>query len=125
MLIKQNIIKLLNEIRYPRSEYWITAGAALVMHGVKVQTNDIDLGCSTALADCLIKEGFEWRVADDGIRIITADDIEFLENWCGDGTVELDGFYVASLDCIRREKVKLNRPKDWVDIKLIDGEAVS
>ena len=91
------------------------------MHGVKLETRDIDIGGSTFLADLLIEKGMQWRIANDGTKIITVnDDIELLENWCGDCLVELDGFFVSSLDAIRYEKVKLNRPKDWKDIKLID-----
>ena len=91
------------------------------MHGVKLETRDIDIGGSTFLADLLIEKGVQWRIANDGTKIITVnDDIELLENWCGDCLVELDGFSVSSLDAIRYEKVKLNRPKDWKDIKLID-----
>jgi len=122
LLKKQNIISILNEKQYPKSEYWITSGAALVMHGVKSETKDIDIGCSTFLADLFVKKGAEWRIANDGVRIITLnDEIELLENWCGDDIVELHGFSVSSLDSIKREKIKLNRPKDWDDIKLIDG----
>ena len=121
MLNKQDIINILNEKQYPKKEYWITSGAALVIYGVKMETMDIDLGCTTFLADLLIEKGMPWRVAGDGTRIISVkDDIELLENWCGDEIIEVHGFSVSSLDSIRREKVKLDRPKDWVDITLID-----
>jgi len=121
LLKKQDIIDMLSKKQYPKSEYWITAGAGLVMHGVKSETKDIDIGGTTFLADLLIKKGMEWRIANDGVRIITVnDDIELLENWCGDSIVELDGFSISSLEGIRYEKVKLDRPKDWKDIKLID-----
>ena len=112
---------MLNEKQYPKNEYWITAGAGLVMHGVKSETKDIDIGGSTFLTEMLIKEGMEWRIANDGTRIVTVnDDIELLENWCGDCIVELNGFFATSLAGIRHQKVKLNRPKDWDDIELID-----
>ena len=92
-----------------------------MIYGVKKETRDIDLGCTASLADLFIEKGMPWRVAGDGTRIISAqDDIELLENWCGDDIVALHGFSVSSLDSIRREKVKLDRPKDWVDITLID-----
>lgn len=121
MLNKQNIINILNEKQYPKNEYWITAGSGLVMHGVKFETKDIDIGGSTFLVEMLIKEGAKFRVANDGTRIIIVnDDIELLENWCGDCVTEINGFFVTSLNEIRNQKVKLNRPKDWDDIKLID-----
>lgn len=121
MLNKQNIINILNEEQYPKNEYWITAGAGLVMHGVKSETNDIDIGGSTFLTERLINEGKEWRIANDGTRIVIVNDhIELLENWCNDCIVEINGFPVSSLDGIRHQKVNLNRQKDWDDIQLID-----
>jgi len=122
LLNKENIINILNEKQFPKNEYWITAGAGLVMHGVKFETGDVDIGGSTFLAEMLVKEGAKWRIANDGTRIIiVSDDIELLENWCGDCIIELDGFFVTSLKGIRNQKVKLNRSKDWADIKLIDN----
>ena len=121
LLNKQDIINKLKTKQYPENEYWIVAGAGLVMHGVKSETRDIDIGCSTFLADLLIKNGAAWQTCKDGSRkIIVNSDIELFEDWFVDVVVEIDGFCVASLECIRKQKVELNRPKDWDDIKLID-----
>ena len=91
------------------------------MHGVKSETQDIDIGCSTLLADLLIKNGATWQTHEDGTRKIIVDsDIEIVEDSFVDVVVEIDEFCVASLECIRKKKVELNRPKDWDDIKLID-----
>lgn len=118
---KQEIINTLNNKPYPRNEYWIVSGAGLVMHGVKAETRDIDIGCSAALANLLIENGAKLHVYKDGTRQINEDDdIELLEDWCGDALVEIDGFRVASLESIRNMKVKLNRPKDLEDITLIN-----
>ena len=66
----------------PLSEYWVTSGAALVMHGVKETTRDIDLGCTTDLVEHFLKQGCKYRVADDNTRIVEVNDqIEILENW--------------------------------------------
>jgi hypothetical protein len=120
-LNKQDIINKLGDKPYPRSEYWIVAGAGLVMHGVKAETRDIDIGCSALLANLLIQNGAKWQIYEDGTRQISEDsDIELFENWGGDEIVEIDGFCVASLESIRKLKVELNRPKDLDDIILID-----
>lgn len=121
MLNKHDIINKLTATQYPTKEYWITAGAGLVMHGIKIETRDIDIGCSTLLADLLIQKGAIWQLLKDGTRMIEVDsDIELFENWFVDKVIEMDGFCVASLESIRNQKVKLGRDKDWEDIRLID-----
>ena len=123
-MIFLNIEEILKKVKfysYPKNEYWVTAGAGLVLHGVKYETADIDMGCTTMLADMTIQNGAKWSFLDDGNRIINvADDIDLFENWFVDNIIEIDGICVASLESIRRQKIKLNRSKDWDDIALID-----
>jgi len=122
MFTKEDIVKNPILRNYPKNEYWITAGSGLVMHGVKTYTRDIDLGCSTMLADLLIQQGAKWELLENGARrlIDVASDIEMFENWNVDNIVEINGLSVASLESIRKQKIALNRPKDWDDIALID-----
>jgi hypothetical protein len=65
MLCKRDIIKILKDINLPLSEYWITSGAALVIHGVKDSTHDIDLGCTTKLIEHFLKKGCKYRVIQE------------------------------------------------------------
>ncbi|MFL0270095.1 hypothetical protein [Candidatus Clostridium radicumherbarum] len=82
MLNKSNIIDILKELNLPTKEYWTTSGAALVLHGVKETTKDIDLGCTTDLVECFIKKGCKYRVVEDNTRIVEVNrEIELLENW--------------------------------------------
>lgn len=121
LLDKRKIIDKLNIKKYPKSEYWVTASAGLVMHGIKPETRDIDMGCSTLLADLLIQKGAKWSCLEDGTRKIEIDgSIEIFENWFVDEIVIIDGVCVASLESIRKQKIILNREKDWHDIALID-----
>lgn len=46
---KKEIIKRLNELPIPKTEYWVITGSALVLHNIKEETSDIDLGCTTNL----------------------------------------------------------------------------
>lgn len=57
MLDKNDIIHMRKELNLPQCEYWITAGSGLVMHNIKETTRDIDLGCTTELANYLIENG--------------------------------------------------------------------
>ncbi len=121
MLNKENIIKILKDINLPLSQYWITSGAGLVIHGVKKNTNDIDLGGTTNLVEYFIKKSCKYRETEDNLRIVQIDDkIELLENWFVDEIEFIDGLPVGSLESIRKQKAELGREKDIKDIILID-----
>ncbi|MFL0248684.1 hypothetical protein [Candidatus Clostridium stratigraminis] len=57
MLNKVDIVKIIKDMKLPLSEYWITSGAGLVLHGVKETTRDIDLGCTTYLVERYLRKG--------------------------------------------------------------------
>lgn len=121
MLHRNEIIEKVKKLDLPINEYWITAGAALVIHGIKSSTRDIDLGCSTKLCDELVQRGFQCKVAEDYKRIITINDsIELFENWFVDEIKMIDELPVGSLESIKKQKMKLARKKDLDDIKMID-----
>lgn len=118
---KEEIVKMLKDMDLPLDEYWITAGAGLVIHGVKETTNDIDLGCTTKLIEHFLEEGCEYTVEEDNSRIVQiSDTIEILENWFVDEIVFIDGLPVGSLGSIRKQKVELGREKDIRDVICID-----
>lgn len=121
MLGKEDIVKILKNMELPLSEYWITSGAGLVIHGVKETTNDIDLGCTTNLVELFLKKACKYTVEKDNSRIVQINDtIEILENWFVDEIVIIDGLPVGSLESIKKQKAQLGREKDIRDIKLID-----
>ncbi|WP_346867392.1 MULTISPECIES: hypothetical protein [unclassified Clostridium] len=121
MLGKEDIVKILKNMELPLSEYWITSGAGLVIHGVKKTTNDIDLGCTTNLVELFLKKGCKYTVEKDNSRIVQINDtIEILENWFVDEIVIIDGLPVGSLESIKKQKAQLRREKDIKDIKIID-----
>ena len=120
MLRKDEIIGLLNEAAFDRSEYWVTSGAAMVLHGIKETTRDIDLGCTTQMADRLEREGYDVEVLRDGSRkIVFSCAIEIFENWIEDQVILLEGLPVVSMDGMIRMKERLGRKKDLEDIFLI------
>ena len=120
MLRKDEIIGFLNEAAFDRSEYWVTSGAAMVLHGIKETTRDIDLGCTTQMADRLEREGYDVEALRDGSRkIVFSSAIEIFENWIEDQVILLEGLPVVSMDGLIRMKEKLGRKKDLEDIFLI------
>ncbi len=61
----------------------------MVLHGFRPQTQDIDLGCSTLLADKLEQQGYVVSYCEDGTRkILYSENIEIFENWI-EGTTEI------------------------------------
>lgn len=121
MFDKYSLLKRLRELSFPETEYWVVAGGAMVLHGFRPETRDIDLGCSTLLADELERQGYAAKRCDDGTRkIIYSENVEIFENWI-EGTVEMvDGVPVVSVDGLIQMKKKLGRDKDFADIARIE-----
>lgn len=115
------LLRRLQTLPFPKEQYWVVAGGAMVLHGFRPQTQDIDLGCSTRLADELERQGYAASRGEDGARRIRyADDIELFENWI-EGAVEIiSGVPVVCADGLIQMKRKLGREKDWADIALIE-----
>lgn len=121
-LHREDILRIMRELDFLADGCWLTSGAALVLYGVKEATRDIDLICTTELADRLEQRGFPFRRDGlDNTRIFQINDkVEVLEDWQTDEVVELEGLQVASLPSIRKQKEALGREKDLADIQLID-----
>lgn len=121
MFDKSSLLQQLQALSFPEKEYWVVAGGAMVLHGFRPQTHDIDLGCSTRLADQLEQQGYAVSRCKDGTRKISySENIEIFENWI-EGTVEtVDGVPVVSVDGLIQMKKKLGREKDLADIALIE-----
>ena len=120
MFDKQSLVQRLRELPFPDTEFWVVAGGAMVLHGFRPQTRDIDLGCSTRLADQLERQGYAVSRCDDGTRRISYDEnIEIFENWL-DGEVEtINGIPIVSVDGLIQMKRNLGREKDLADIASI------
>jgi len=122
MLDKNAIVKLVTNLNLPANEYWVTAGAGLVLHGVKEHTRDIDIGATTSLMDSLVDESSPLFATSDGARHIKlGEEVELFENWVVDNIETIDGVRVASLLSIKKQKSELGRGKDLQDIALIDA----
>lgn len=105
---------------YDLAECWVITGGAMVLHGLRERTHDIDLGCTEKLADELEAKGYLHQRLPDGSRCFQLeDDVELYENWLYDTVEYLDGIPVISLRGLLKMKQTLGREKDQRDIRLI------
>lgn len=118
---KRKIIETLKAFPYDPKDYWIITGSAMVMHGIREKTHDIDLGCNARMADALERDDFLCRISEDGNRCFRyGQDIEIFENWIFDGVIDIDGFQTISIQGLQEMKKSLGREKDLKDIRLIE-----
>ena len=122
-MTRADILETLRALNWPPDEYWLVAGGAMVLHGLKPETHDLDLGCTAARADALERAGVPFRYMDDGSGrwFKVSEDIEVFENWLMDRVELVDGVPVVSLRGLREMKAALGREKDLRDISLIDA----
>ena len=119
---KADILKQLSDLEFDRSEYWVITGGAMVLYGLRKRTHDIDLGCTTKLADALEAAGCPVKRKEDGRRHITFnEDVELLENWLFDKVDTVEGFPVISMQGLLEMKKHLGREKDLRDVALIEA----
>lgn len=120
MLDKKQIIARLEELHLDDTKYWLITGGAMVLYGLREQTSDIDLGCTSDLADLLQQEGFPVERMPDGTRkIVVAEDVEIFENWLEDKIERFEGVPVISIQGLIEMKRALGREKDFRDTQLI------
>ena len=118
---KVEITEVLNKFPYAREDYWIIAGSAMVIYGIKDKTSDIDLGCNKRLADALEREGFLYGYTESGNRHFKyGEHIEIFENWLNDSVVIVEGFSVVTIRGLIEMKRELGREKDINDIRLMN-----
>ena len=119
---KPDIIEKLRAFPYDPSEYWVITGGAMVLYGIRAETSDIDLGCTSNMADQLEAAGYLYQKTSDGNRWFKiGSDIEVFENWVNDTVALIDGIPVISIPGLITMKQRLGREKDIRDIGLINN----
>jgi GNAT superfamily N-acetyltransferase len=117
---KQEIISILDDFQYSRDEYWIITGSAMVLYGIREQTHDIDMGCTSKMADQLAADGYSFSLTESGNRKFEiGENIEIFENWIKDTIGMVDNVPVISIKGLILMKQELGRDKDKKDIALI------
>ena len=120
-LNKDNILKILNDYNFNLQEYVVISGAALVLHGVKDFTSDIDIAVSDKLYDKILTNhncSFEIQINNNNVWFVD-NVINFSKRYYDVEYTLLYGYKVQTLDSIIELKKQLNREKDKKDIQLI------
>lgn len=121
MLTRDDIRNNLRSSGLELSHCWLTAGGALVFHGLRSVTADIDMGCDTHMADALEAAGYAVCRGEGGRRRFhLAGDIDISENWAKGTVTVMDGVPVVSLADVLELKRQLGREKDQADIAAIE-----
>ena len=122
-LNRNDIIDRLKSLPFDSDDYWIVMGAALVLHGLKCETSDIDIGCSRTLFVKLLDMGYTKIKSRSGLnKIVFSDDITFYCEWNVEYIVFIEGIKVESIEGIVKDKQKFARNKDIKDIELISAK---
>lgn len=117
----EDIRRRLAELALDTNEYRINAGGAMVLHGLREETHDLDIWCTKKLGDALAQR-CDVQVLPDGTRrFVPAPDVEIYENMLPGETVFLNGIPVAPLEDVLALKRQLNREKDRRDIAVLEA----
>lgn len=118
---KEIIISKIRELDFDVNEYWVIAGVALVLHGLRTETADIDIACTKRLFRNLLLQWYNVEKNELGYRKISLKkDIEIFEEWNVDGIIFIDEIPTANLKGPKEMKTKMGREKDIQDLKLIE-----
>lgn len=118
MLDKQQILAKLSQLEFNPEHYVLVCGVACVFYGIRKQTQDIDLACTEAMMDELEKQGYP-IIRNETRRLCKYNDIDIFEKWKCHHKVLVEGYYVQSIEDLQRDKLRLNREKDQLDIARI------
>lgn len=119
-MTKQEILERLAALELDAGEYWVVAGAAMVLYGLRERTHDIDLGCTATLADALERRA-PAEHAPDGARMFRlGEDVEIFENYRIGPVTEVCGVPAVTLDGLCAMKRALGREKDLRDVERIE-----
>lgn len=118
---KKELLELASTFDIPKEEYCIISGGALVAHGLREQTNDLDIDITQKGFD-ILKEKYSLELVREDIKQYkVTDNIEcFLVDKLESDIIYIDNYPCESLISIYNFKKRINREKDRADILTIE-----
>lgn len=117
---KSEYLKKLDALNLEKTRYCILSGGAMVMHGLKKVTADIDIKVQPDYFEEL-KQRFDFRKSSKYDYLWElGDDIEVaVQDFSEDDVEMIDEYPVIKLELELEWKIKHNRPKDQEAIKIL------
>jgi len=131
-LIKDRLIAFQVETGIRSSEYWLGSGAAMVMHGLRDHTQDIDIGVENERVFLLLCAKLQlvpiYKQMQDrylgGTFMISLPKLDIdvrVEYYTHHSELTMvNGIYVYTPKMLLQQKQAFNRPKDQEDIKTLE-----
>ena len=120
---REDVLNTLNKYHFPREEFIVLSGAALVLFGVKLETGDIDITVTKKLYKEILKAykcEFE-KINPFGNEVYFLDSvINFSNSYIEAENVYMEGDRVQTPESVKTLKLTLNRDKDKSDIEAIE-----
>lgn len=128
---KEEILQKVKMLNIPKDSFVVFGSSPLAIAGLR-EAQDIDLLVSEDVFSKLRESGWRQIVKSINDKPLTHDVFEVHDQWnfssyqptlkqlLSSATI-VEGVPFASLEEVRKWKVSSGRPKDLVDIKLIDG----
>ena len=121
MFNKRDLLKLVDQLELPKTEYYILSSGSLLLYGLREFAGDLDLCVSNEIF-VKLKEKYNLSEKDrnaGGFYHITHD-IEIIPKEKKDFNMEIvEGYPVQNLEEILMYKQQRNAPKDILDIENI------
>lgn len=117
MLNKNDILNLIKKYNLDNEEVKIISGAAMVLHGLKEKTNDLDISVSLNMYKYLLDK---YNCTLEKKDVFYIDDvINFSYDYYNVDTIKYNNCNVQTVKSILELKNSLNREKDKIDISKI------
>ena len=118
---KKELLELAGSLNLPKEEYCIISGGALVIHGLREQTNDLDIDTTKKGLNILQQNYSLELIREDIKQYKVTDKIEcFLVDKLESDIQYIDNYPCESLISIYNFKKRINREKDQADILAIE-----
>ena len=119
---RKEIINRLKKYNLDVNRYLIISGTAMVLRGIKEETQDIDISVTEDLEEELLEDYLsvlEHTNTDGTHAYMINDEINFGVKYYSEQRDFIDGLPVQKVEDIIKIKTMLNRPKDKYDLKLL------
>ena len=126
MLNREDVIRIVNELNLPKDKYVITSGSAMVLHGLRKETNDVDITVNKELFEYFEDRGYyvKYYPINENKTCILIDltyDVQLIkvDEIPPKYVTIVDGIPTQTIEHLLEFKLGLNRDKDQNDIKVL------